>query len=1065
MKVAVYICDLTKSPNPSFRTKLIVVGFSNVGKTTLLDCIFPVAGWLEVMGKKKKTSYWCKLQGSVFAKYDVENDPIPHKGRQTTIESHTWQVKTTMTESAIKSTYKLDVTPGAKLKAVLDEMKEMKIKDSKDPKDQKIKEFKDLNLHCPDLATCRVWDTRFRRVCLNESTHGIDIQSPKIDRADLNGFMAQKIAQIQGGQTPPPGQEKTGPVFEMSVWDFAGQNDYYNNHHYFLSVRSIFLVLWKMSEGAEGLKGLEFWFKSLAARLPETAPDQKTYSVIVVGTHLDHPSVLPEKFVDRKSAVVSLAKSSGLQAQIQVMEVSCLTLENIDLLQNTIFHAAMTHSYMGNPVPDGYLQISKLLAKVREERLSNNELPVVEVKDLALWAGYDEKALLQLLDDEPLVKRALSFLSLWGECLYFDSPPELSNIVIVDPKFLAKGILADLFKADDHTRSQTRNGIVPHERLQFIWKKFATPANPRSSEDSTPPNLTEDREDRFVTLGRGPKNDADFSHVAASFMMLLEKLGVCFVMPETPEKPFMNQRSIIPALLPDKAEDDSIRGLRPFAEEWTVDPPWDKQIEVERVLKFNVIPAEVISQLLVHLHRFIWNGNVWRNDVLLSLPEYDALAWISADLTSNTFTVAIRGKAVSKCEAALQFISTKIKEVVGPAGQKYAALSIQEMVRSPYSLGALIPLEEVKADAARPHDQRTLVCPQTHLAIWAERLLLRAGLLEQEVLRPAPQPWWKFDPDRKMAILSVVLENGAIKDSNLLAKCSSLVAHAGGEPERLKKVYAISNQGLFSSFEFKRSKINSQHKFNKNIFMKSTWMTRSDSAQRSLFMRRLASKMTHFKNEFSNTGDSPFVVPAVMGTSEGGALNMAETGCSIVASLDEGYYGKGIYVTSDIDYALLYARQPAVRDGSKILILGVALPGNAYPVTEPPFLITRDEKTLQQLKTTNPNGFLGKPFQNGYQSHYTVVESEKVSTAFPTSRPDFETGSQKTADELVLFETDQFLPLFIVYYDLMSKSSTGLHPRTVSSVDSEEIPEFRRASEAGSGNLLERLLATYPGPQ
>ena len=45
---------------------------------------------------------------------------------------------------------------------------------------------------------------------------------------------------------------------ELNVWDFGGQHEYYNNHHYFLSARSIFLVVWNVTEGDEGVKGLEF---------------------------------------------------------------------------------------------------------------------------------------------------------------------------------------------------------------------------------------------------------------------------------------------------------------------------------------------------------------------------------------------------------------------------------------------------------------------------------------------------------------------------------------------------------------------------------------------------------------------------------------------------------------------------------------------------------------------------------------------------------------------------------------------------------------------------------------
>ena len=119
------------------------------------------------------------------------------------------------------------------------------------------------------------------------------------------------------------------------------------------------------------------------------------------------------------------------------------------------------------------------------------------------------------------MKRALGLLSLWGECVYFDSPPELASLVILDPRFLAKGILADLFNHDSTTQAMRKDGIVKHADLVHIWAKF-----------------------------RKGKNE--FESLAQTFMTLLQKMGVCFVVSEDVKKLFMEQRSIIPALLPDE---------------------------------------------------------------------------------------------------------------------------------------------------------------------------------------------------------------------------------------------------------------------------------------------------------------------------------------------------------------------------------------------------------------------------------------------------------------------------------------------------------------------------------
>ena len=169
-----------------------------------------------------------------------------------------------------------------------------------------------------------------------------------------------------------------------------------------------------------------------------------------------------------------------------------------------------------------------------------------------------------------------------GECVYFDSPPELASLVILDPRFLAKGILADLFNDDSTTKAMRKDGIVKHGDLVHIWAKF-----------------------RKKRTENGDEGKNDFESLACTFMTLLEKLGVCFVVSEDVKKPFMEQRSIIPALLPDeplsqRKDTDSV-----FVQCWPKDPPFDRPAQVERIMKFSVVPGELVNRLLVQLHPFI----------------------------------------------------------------------------------------------------------------------------------------------------------------------------------------------------------------------------------------------------------------------------------------------------------------------------------------------------------------------------------------------------------------------------------------------------------------------------
>ena len=75
-KIVEYLLDLFRSPSgdPLFRSKLMVVGYESVGKTTILDCLFPLEGYLTQQGMLLKTKYWFELQGNTLRKYEKRGD-------------------------------------------------------------------------------------------------------------------------------------------------------------------------------------------------------------------------------------------------------------------------------------------------------------------------------------------------------------------------------------------------------------------------------------------------------------------------------------------------------------------------------------------------------------------------------------------------------------------------------------------------------------------------------------------------------------------------------------------------------------------------------------------------------------------------------------------------------------------------------------------------------------------------------------------------------------------------------------------------------------------------------
>jgi len=65
---------------------------------------------------------------------------------------------------------------------------------------------------------------------------------------------------------------------KFSAWDFAGQEIYYSTHTFFLSPRSIYLIVFNMVD--EQSSRIEYWLNTVQSRASNPV-------VVLVGTHLD----------------------------------------------------------------------------------------------------------------------------------------------------------------------------------------------------------------------------------------------------------------------------------------------------------------------------------------------------------------------------------------------------------------------------------------------------------------------------------------------------------------------------------------------------------------------------------------------------------------------------------------------------------------------------------------------------------------------------------------------------------------------------------------------------------
>jgi len=922
-KTVEYLLDLYRSPTaaPLYRSKLMVVGFANVGKTTMVDCLFPMTGVLfQRVSFLPINSYsYCVLQGNKFTQYKTDTQTSGIE-KEVVLKNQQWSLITNEDARGFCLVSKDDPRPEAGLWFYCEESDE-------------TDEGEDRYL---------LWVSRLRRVCRNEATHGIDIQSLKIDNS-----ITQEYFRRQGREG----------VLDFSVWDFAGQNDYYNNHHYFLSARSVFLVLWKMSEGVEkGMKGLEFWFRSLAGHLlsshSPSHPGEEFYSIIVVGTFLDDPSVKRGEKVLRDREIRELAASCGLLTSLKCFEVSCAaeSMENIDSVQKAIFEDALGHSYMGERVPQSYLQVFADLRKTAAERSSEDinirrDGPRFSVAAPLFITADDSLPVVDLSyflvsRDAGLVKRALGLFSLWGECLYFDSPPELSNLVILDPRFLAKGILAELFNAADSIKAMRADGTVKHANLAHVWKKLAA------------------------------KGDEEISEVLCQdFVRVLETLGVCFVVQEDPpKKEFLDQSMMIPGLLPTRGMSHGSK----FEKYWSRDPPFDRPIEMERNLLFNVLPMDLVSRLLVRLHPHIQDSQVWQDEVLL--VKDNTQAWLRVSVPDNSFCVTLRGANTESCSKMVRVITDEVKIVSG----SYPGITFTEAIRSPFSMNTLISCHSIM----RAKEARTgLSCPETGFPLRPDALLHQGGYTTEAPKREPP--WWDtaFSSVAPETLI-VPLLNG--EQPQLTETFKGLLMKVGMSLKDVGSAYAVNNprlrQGLRNSALLLEGKIEDT----RSLFLREDWRTDDVNMGRR---RAAVGRLGEYTSSFEwNDGSWLPLVPMIQKLPEPLAVQIATHGFGMLPVAENCLFGNGLYFTSSADYLdKCQSGAPIIKwklgeKAPMVYLLSLVLPGNPFPIIYNP-----DNSTST-----------GMPCRPGYQSHFAILGEPHG-------------GVEK---ELVIFDPSQALPLF-----------------------------------------------------
>ena len=328
--------------------KLLVVGFAEVGKTTLLRALFPEKAEVTHMGISKTLCL---------------------QGLRLTLEWNAlwgiWQL-----QGWLNPTFTLDAELSLSLQG-----KSMWIGDTNVTfsNEQEAKRWHDMLREI--VETCAAETANADAVVkkpLPHRTHGIDVRTHYVEGVSV------------------------------SAWDFAGQRAYFGNHQHFASGRasflhdqSVYMIVYDASKSRQEIcTYLMYWLRTLKAHLPkaedlEEEVKQRTF-IYVVGTHLDAEGVsLRVQLAFRKSDVRKCIDESMLGYDWEHFEMSASTLDAV----------RFDHSEATDKKPAKLTRcfVSDLVKNLNDRLLAVSDVPVLMSKEHA--------AVLEAIEDckDPMV--------------------------------------------------------------------------------------------------------------------------------------------------------------------------------------------------------------------------------------------------------------------------------------------------------------------------------------------------------------------------------------------------------------------------------------------------------------------------------------------------------------------------------------------------------------------------------------------------------------------------------------------------------------------------------------
>jgi len=189
-----------------------------------------------------------------------------------------------------------------------------------------------------------------------------------------------------------------------------------------------------------------------------------------------------------------------------------------------------------------------------------------------------------------------------------------------------------------------------------------------------------------------------------------------------------------------------------------------------------------------------------------------------------------------------------------------------------------------------------------------------------------------------------------------------------------------------------RKIIDVRMKSSPTLFKSSNWNKDSNFTWRSITLEHFQRQIMNFDWNINLKTDNCPILAVAHATSLNKAAKVVVSGFATLSTIDEGFYGKGMYFSSSAIYTLPYC----VTVSDPCIIICFLLPGNPYPVIE-------DHR--------KENSLIGSHIISGYQSHYVMTRINGLPFGEENNL------ELRKFNEIVIDQESQVVPIFLVELD------------------------------------------------